>query len=259
MAFLDGHKGQVWRSSGRFGIMGYIGANGSGKSLTAVYDTLPSLERGRPCLSTLRLLDYENPRPCELSAEECGFPSHPDHMHPHPLWIPFRSWGDFMDAEGCDVLLDEVTGVASSRDALSLPSSVANRLVQMRRADMVVRWTAPGWGRADAVIRECTQVVIQCSGHFPRRVQGRTWRSNSLIRARAVDKRELADDPTQQAVRKTSSLNNSWYRLNATKAMLAYDSFDQVLCLPPPEGGRCLACGGRRAVPKCSCEGGGVE
>src|SRR5438105_3161500 len=46
-------------------IHAYVGANGGGKSAGMVWDTLPSLDAGRSVLSTVGLLDYANPRPCE--------------------------------------------------------------------------------------------------------------------------------------------------------------------------------------------------
>ena len=65
------------------------------------------------------------------------------HGAAHPSYEPLREWQQLLDAESCDVLLDEVTGVASSRESAGLPAPVANKLVQLRRADVVVRFSAP--------------------------------------------------------------------------------------------------------------------
>lgn len=248
---LDGQKGVEGRQN--WGIVGYIGPNGSGKTLHAVQDVLPALERGRPVLSTVRLLDYDNLRPCELSAEECGLPSHPDHMHPHPLWVPFRTWDDLLNASECEVLMDEVTGIASSRESQSLPGPVANLLVQLRRRECVLRWTAPSWRRADTIVRECTQVAVVCKGMMPHKVPGHQWSANRLVRARVIDAREL-DDVTAGVVQRERALRIDFALVSKMKATGAYDTFDQVLSLPVVEGGRCAACGGRRRVKSCSCD-----
>jgi hypothetical protein len=168
-------------------IMGYVGANGGGKSAAMVWDTVPSLLAGRPVLSTVRLLDFQNPRECEgcdesghfrpvygpvkistfaerdavaetliATAAEMGvepdqvpdelIPTHDRlgfpirevvdyvvHRAAHPLYVCFNEWEQLLEARGCDVLMDEVTGVASSRESQSMPAPVANKLVQLRR------------------------------------------------------------------------------------------------------------------------------
>ena len=42
-------------------IHAYVGPNGGGKSLAMVNDTIPSLDAGRPVLSTVRLIDWRAP------------------------------------------------------------------------------------------------------------------------------------------------------------------------------------------------------
>lgn len=247
---LNGERGCEFRR--KFGILAYVGANGSGKSLAAVMDCLPSLASGRPVLSTVRLLDYQHPRACD--DPDCDFPSHPDHLAAHPLWVPMRSWEDLLHAEHCDVLLDEVTGVASSRDAMSLPGPVANLLVQLRRRDVVLRWTSPAWARADRIIRECTQAVALCYGFFSKTEPGRLWPSKRLFKVRVLDARDL-DDLTQSTRQNTKSLLTSWHLLSNIDAPQAYDTLDTVMALPVIEGGRCMTCGGRRRIPACTCDG----
>jgi hypothetical protein len=96
-----------------FEIHAYVGPNGGGKTLCMIRDTLPSLAAGRPVLSTVPILD-------------------PATGLPHPLWRPLTDWRALLDFSGGDVLLDEVTGVASSRDSMSLPGPVGLMLQQMR-------------------------------------------------------------------------------------------------------------------------------
>lgn len=222
-----------------FPIHAYVGANGGGKSLAMVYDTLPTLAAGRPVVSTVRLLD-------------------PATGEPHPLWHPLSDYRELMEVESCDVLLDEVTGVASSRDSSSMPSPVANLLVQLRRRDVALRWTAPSWKRADTIIRECSQACTICYGFVPTTVKAddgseRQWGSRRLFYWRTYDaatfdewtahKRERLRPVTRQLMWRPGSVASS-----------AYDTFDQVLSLGQvTEGGSCLECGGSRQRPGCLC------
>lgn len=249
-------------------IRGYVGPNGSGKTAAAVFDVLPSLEAGRPVLSTVRLLDYENPRACEgyrvdggqivaceicVSTAELG--EEYAHRQAHPLWVPFREWSQLLEAERCDVLMDEVTGVASSRESHSMPSVVANALVQMRRADVTILWTAPSWARADKIIRECSQAVTYCEGYCPKQSEdsGRVWRNRRLSRWRTYDA-QLFEDFTAGKRQQLRAMCQEWRWLPSSGVFDAYDSFDAVLSIGTvTEGGTCERCGGRRSRPVCRC------
>jgi hypothetical protein len=132
-----------------FPIRCYVGPNGGGKSLAMVNDVLPSLAAGRRVVSTVRILD--------------------EHGNPHPLWVPLDSFGILLEVEKCDVLLDEVTGVASSRSSGNvIPPAVLNLLMQLRRRDITLSFTAPAWNRAEKVIRETCQAVTLCQGFAPK-------------------------------------------------------------------------------------------
>lgn len=271
-----------------FPIHAYTGPNGSGKSCAMVWDTLPSLSRGRPVLSTVRLLDWEDPRPCDDPS--CTHPEHagamldvvgsgdddaaagthrlrvavPDapvitHMAAHPLYVPFTDWSQLLEAEHCDVLMDEVTGVASSRESHSMPAPVANKLVQLRRADVVVRWSAPSWTRADKIIRECSQAVTYCQGYLPVEapaVEGeedRVWRNRRLFRWLTYDATDF-EEFTLGKRQQLAPWVKDWHWGPKSPAFAAYDTYDAVLSIGTvTDSGRCYRCGGRRAVPKCEC------
>lgn len=131
----------------------YVGPNGGGKSLAMVNDVLPSLAAGRRVVSTVRILDANG--------------------DPHPLWVPLTDFRTLLDVERADVLLDEVTGVASSRSGGSvIPPAVLNLLMQLRRRDVTMSWTAPAWNRAEKVMREVTQAVTLCQGFVPKANKG---------------------------------------------------------------------------------------
>jgi hypothetical protein len=248
-------------------IMGYVGANGGGKTAAMVWDTLPTLDAGRPVLSTVRLLDYDNPRGCEgcpvceYGALDLG----ESHRAAHPLWIPLTDWQQLLEAEHCDVLMDEVTGVASSRESYAMPAPVANKLVQLRRADVVVRWSAPNWARADKIIRECSQAVTFATGHLPVAAVDETgerqWRNRRLFRWRTYDASEF-EDFTVGKREQLAALQTDLHWGPKSLVFAAYDTFDAVLSIGTvTDGGRCYRCGGRRTVPQCRCddaEAGGV-
>lgn len=265
------HNTDKRRARRAWPIHAYVGANGAGKSAAMVWDSLPSLDLGRPVLSTVRLLDWRNPRPCSDSS--CPHPEHQavvlhgprrqgepwppaiTHMAAHPLWVPFTDWQQLLDAEHCDVLMDEVTGVASSRESHAMPAPVANKLVQLRRADVVVRWSAPSWARADKIIRETSQAVTYAKGYMAKvdRSGDRLWRNRRLFKWTTYD----AGDFEEFTVGKREQLKpmvRDFHWGPSSPAFKAYDTFDAVATIGTvTDTGRCYRCGGRRSIPKCSC------
>lgn len=276
-------------------IHGYVGPNGGGKSCAMVWDTMPTLASGRRVLSTVRLLDFEDPRPCEGFEYDqhgrkvgCVHPEHAGvllhvrgsgednevtgthrlslaegggtitHRQAHPLYTRLTDWPQLMEAEHCDVLLDEVTGIASSRESAGLPAAVANKLVQLRRADVVVRWSAPAWARADKIIRECSQAVTYCTGSWSKVIESddgteRLWAQKRLFRWRTFDA-TLFEDFTAGKREDLSSESSQWAIGSRTGAFEAYDTYDAVSVVGTvSDAGRCYQCGGRRSAEPCSC------
>jgi hypothetical protein len=247
-------------------IMAYVGPNGGGKTAAAVWDSMTTLAQGLPVLSTVRLLDFDNPRPCDDPT--CDHPEHDPaqvavhgdaaitHRAAHPGWIPFKTWEQLLEFQGGDAVLDEVTGVASSRESHSMPAPVANALVQMRRKDVVIRWTAPSWTRADKIIRECSQGVTHCLGFAPKDVraaEGRRWRQRRLLRWRTYDA-SLFDEFTEGKRQQLRPMGTDWAWSPRSRLFDAYDTYDSVLTIGTvSEGGTCYRCGGRRSRPACSC------
>lgn len=243
-----------------FPIHFYSGRNGAGKSLTCVYDTLPSLEDGRPVLSTVRLLDYTNPRPCD--DPHCDYVLHgmDGHDAAHPLYVPFTGWRQLLDAEHCDVVMDEITGVADSNEHFSMPSAVRNILPQLRRRDISLRITGLNWIRADKRIREAVNAVTVCKSSFPvrrRDVDGsdRLWRPRRLVKAVTYDAQSLpVDDHTARAYDKADVLVKSRLWIPENPAIRAYDTLAPVLSVGTvTDAGRCAYCSGTRRAPECEC------
>lgn len=257
------------------GIAAYVGPNGAGKSLLMAYDTIPTLdgipwfcrnedhfhtEQGitsgvRRVLSTMRFtLDGED----------------------HPLWDPLNDFRQLVRAEHVDLVLDEVAGVANSRDANSLPTAVQATLQELRRRDVLCRFSAPGWMRADKVLRECAQAVTLCLG-FAKKAHsdtvwfpgahdgcsepiehvhdaGRQWHARRLMYARTFDANtfeEWSNSKREQVRPMCRSL--MW--IPGSKAAASYDSHAYVEKLGQvTDSGLCLDCGGRRRAASCACE-----
>lgn len=253
--WLRGTHGRTLRRG--YPISGFVGPNGSGKTACMVWTTLPSLDAGRPVLSTVRLLDFRNPRLCDDPA--CTAVDHDTHLAAHPAWIPWTQWNQLLEVEHADVLADEVTGVASSRESQSMPAVVANALVQLRRRDVVFRWSAPGWARADAIIRECTQAVTFCRGYLPITVptddgqRERAWRHRRLFKWITYDATTV-DEMTQGKRDKLRPWVRDFHWGPGSDSFSAYDTFDSVTSIGHvSDYGRCMTCGGRRSAPACSC------
>lgn len=257
-------------------IIGYVGPNGAGKSAYMVRDTMPSLLAGRPVLSTVRLLDFENPRDCDGCDDEghirpvyapAAGPVGPDGLAPraivgyethkaaHPLYRKFSDWQQLLDFSGGDVLMDEVTGVASSRESQSMPAPIANKLVQLRRADVVVRWSAPSWPRADKIIRECSQAVLFCQGYMPVSSgdDDRMWRQRRMFKGQLFDAADF-EDFTVGKREQLKPMQTDWFWGPNSLVFKAYDTYDAVSSIGTvTDSGRCYRCGGTRRAPKCSC------
>ena len=237
----------------------YVGRNGSGKSLAAVYDTLPDLAAGLPCLSTVRLLDYENSRPCDN--DDCADVNHgaAGHMAAHPGYVRFSRWEQLLKWSRGPVIMDEITGVADSMDA-GLPGPVRDFLAQMRRADVSVRITGLNFIRVNKRIREAANAVTRCNSSLPYTIEDsdgheRMWRPRRLAKWQTYDSQSLPlDDHTEGAYAKADKICRGRHWIPTSPARLAYDTFAPVSTVGTvDDSGRCVHCGGSRRVPECGC------
>jgi len=240
-------------------IRAYVGSNGHGKSLAMVNDILPSLRAGRPVLSNVRLLDFDNPRPCD--DDSCEAENHATHMAAHPLYVPLLDYRQLLEVRSADVLLDEVTGIASSRESSALPVQIVNLLVQLRRRDVSLSWTAPAWARADKVLREVSQSVVHCKGYMTKARASEdgsmvVWNDRRLFFWRCYDASAF-EDFTAGKRQKLRARPVQFFWRPGSAAGRAYDTFDSVSALGwAMESGLCMRCGGRRSVPRCGCDDG---
>lgn len=252
--FKDGDHGRAQRRG--YWLRAYVGANGTGKSAAMVHDIQPSLDMGRMVLSTVTLLDTradcltcKSPSPCGCAAPK--LPVHPN----------FKQFTDYRqlvdpDLEHCDVLMDEITGIASSRESASLPVQVVNFLQQLRRRDITLSWTGVGWGRCDKALREPTQAVTVCRAFLPkaRAESDRLWKDNRLLMWSTYDAADFEEWTLAKRERLRRACRGVVWR-PGSRFEAAYDTLDAVSSLGyASEAGMCMACGGRRAMPKCSCK-----
>lgn len=271
-------------------IHGYVGANGSGKSLLVAEDTRRTLQ-GISWACT-----------------------NPDHMHtaqgitsgtrkvlstmpfitpsgkPHPLYEPLVDYSQLLLAEHCDLILDEVGGAVASSTADDLPNGVKAKLQELRRSEVVCRWTAPSWARASKVLRETSQGVTLVQGFLPvahndvvefdgehelERMAvdgetleylmcpekghhvheaGRMWGARRLMFARTFDA-NLFDEWTTAKRDKVRPVVRGLFWRPGSAAERSYDTFAYVEKLNQiTDSGRCDHCMGRKTPKKCDCD-----
>lgn len=255
------HSESALQTMAQVPILGIVGPNGSGKSLLAALLCMRSLATGRRVLSTVRLLDWEYPRPCPGGAD-CDDPDSHEvdgvvHGAPHPLYVRWTRWGQVRDmGRRYDVWADEVTGVGNSRDSSGLPKMAQNLVVQLRRDDAVLRWTAPAMSRADVLFREVTQGIVASEGYMSWTdvESGRLWPKRRLFRWRLYDAKNLPPDPTWHQLIESGSIDRTWYWGPGSPAFGAYDSFAPVSTVGRVTAtGVCEVCEGTRRRHECVC------
>lgn len=231
-------------------IHAYVGSNGAGKSASAIRDTLPSLDNGRKVLSTVALYDSETG---EL----------------HKNYEPLVDWTQVLDARHCDLLFDEVTGIASSRESMGMPIQVQVILDKLRKSDLVMRWTGPSWANADARIRRVTQAVSECRGYMKKYepsddpTVANLWPSRRLFRVRTFpttdfdefDKRVASQEKRGGGAKVIRAQTVEWWWGPGSRVFASYGTLEQVSRVGEVlDSGRCAHCGGRRTIPLCKCE-----
>jgi hypothetical protein len=174
---------------------------------------------------------------------------------PHPLWRPLRSFVTLADVEHADVILDEVTGIASARAHQSLPAQIENLIMQLRRRDVRMIWTTPDYSAADVRLRQVTQGVVYCKGlsRVSSGIKGRVWKDSRLFRWSLYDAQEF-DEFTAGKRERTKPLSTQFVWRPGHLLERSYNTLASVQTIGHvSEGGMCMSCGGRRSAPKCSC------
>ncbi|WP_263118594.1 hypothetical protein [Cellulomonas sp. RIT-PI-Y] len=273
-------------------ICAFVGGNGGGKTLAAVYAVLPTLAgqrwdcanpdhlhtHGTDCAAR-RLLSTEPTAVCDCptqweTAEQGRVVTEladggivtgwrrvlstvelrdvDDPLRVSPYYDRLRSFVQLLAVEHTDVLMDEVTGVASSRSSMSLPVQVENLVQQLRRRDARLLWTTPDYGNADVRIRSVTRGVVLCRGRFAVEKRG-VWAQARLFRWTMFDASEFDRFTVGRRERLVPVARQTFWRPGHI-AQQVYDTAAAVTQLgAAAEGGMCLSCGGRRSAPSCTC------
>jgi hypothetical protein len=209
----------------------YLGRNGSGKTLCAVRDLLPSLDAGRTVYSTVPLYGEDG----EL----------------HPSYVPWQSWAQFMHADHADFLADEISSIAASRDHNSLDSEVISRTHQQRKIDTTFSWTAPSWKRADVSLREVTWAVTECAGYFPVPAgPEQLWPGRRLFRFETYDMRDY-DEWSQGKKDRDKPEIKEWFKGEGSRAFSAYRTLDAVGRLERYDPRACPVCAKTKRAEYC--------
>lgn len=272
-------------------ITAYVGPNGGGKSAAAVYDSLPTLAGDEwSCLNMGHLHRHDDDcrfrrigqmlgglvvdenggaRPdtcdCTLSGPTSGEryvtgtvllwdpTTEEPYRRLHPRYRPLLRLRDLSLVEHCDVILDEVTGVASARSHQSLPVQIENLLMQLRRREAVLRITTPDFSAADVRIRQVTQAVVYCRGFARIKRQGMKWSESRSLRWSTFDAAEF-DEFTVAKRGKLRPQGRQFVWRPGHLLERVYDTSAPVIALGvATEGGMCLHCGGSRSKARCSC------
>lgn len=244
-----------------FNIMAYDGPNGGGKTAAMVFDTLPTLDgirwhcKVKDHAHTLAGV-YEGERYVLANLDLFD----PETGKLHPRAVRLTKWSQVLTAEHCDVLFDEVMGVASARDNGGLPGEVAMLLQKLRHFDISLRYTSPRFGAAHIDLRSPTKAVTSCRGFVAVRRSGMAWAANRLFNWRTFSTEDFEDqapsahdrDRNRKSVRAKIV---AWMWGPGSRVFSAYDTLGVVSVLAKAlPSGTCSVCGGRRPVVKCECE-----
>lgn len=271
-------------------IHGYVGPNGAGKSLLAAAATLPTLKGiSWACdnpdhLHTMQGQTHGTRR--VLSTMPFITPS----GAPHPLYVPLTDYSQIITAEHVDLILDEVGGAVASTTGADIPIGVKASLQELRRREVVCRWTAPSWSRASKVLREVSQGVTLTMGFLPvphkdgvpfdgphdtekmsvdgetleydrcsidephEHPSGRLWGARRLMFARTFDATIFEEWTTEKRKAIRPEVRTLFWRPGSA-AERSYDTHGYVEKLGQvTDAGTCDHCGGLRSRKKCSCQ-----
>lgn len=260
------NKGRIGQLSA-VPILACVGYNGMGKSAIAASIARLHLDAGRPVLGTARMLDYNDPRPCEdaqsVTITGSGKPSYrgcqsakhglPDHLAAHPLWQPLTDYRQLFTFENGHVWLDEATGVADARSSLSMPGEVSDYLPRLRVQQVTLAWTTVHWSFADIRLRRISWAAVWAVGLMPTFVGDEIWGRNRLFYYRVFDAKNLPDEfefSTNDG--EVKSMVRAWVWGPRSTAFAAYDAHDKVTSLGgTDESGMCMECGGHRGRKRC--------
>lgn len=251
------------------GIHAYVGLNGGGKTACMVNDIRAELA-GMEWHCDIEDHAHCDPQYDELGefvgyGEKAAFSGFvrvlstvrlldPETGQLHERYEKFSNWHQLDHLEHAVLVLDEISGVAHSRDSGSLPHDIMNRLMQLRKGDVRVLWSAPHWARADKLIREVTSAITVCVGLSPLRVKGSLWRMNQRFLYRTFETRDF-DEWTAGRVDKLEPLAKEYVWGVGSEAFKLYNTRQKVTRIGHAnDAGVCVECGGTRRRRECQCD-----
>lgn len=241
----------------QFWIVAYVGANGAGKTLCAVFEMLPTLQGIRWQCSNP---DHQHTRAGIFEGERLVWSTtvllDSETGQPHRLFRPIERWPDLLRIEHADVLLDEVTAIADARDSGGLPAQVRNLIAQLRKRDCTLHWTTPDFSNADRRLRQVTQIVVYAQGGkkvAPPAGSGQVWRQARLFRWSVYDAAAF-DEFTAHRRNSTAPEGVQLFWRVGHPVERSFDSSRSVLVIGTAgQGGHCATCGGKRRAIPCTC------
>lgn len=130
-------------------ITAIVGKPGSGKTLQIVRLAKQFLNKGRDVYTNVPM----NEDKMKLKKK-------------HGKFYYFRSIKEFTYIFDGIVLLDELGGYFDSRDYMKFPPEVRVKLQQYRKDGVDVYYSVQSYSRAEKIIRELTNFVIECHNIF---------------------------------------------------------------------------------------------
>lgn len=209
-------------------ITGFTGINGAGKTLLAVHCAILDMIAGRPVYSTVPVR-YTDPKTGVLYESR-----------------PITSLRQLLTLEDATILLDDVSVIFSSRQTGSLPAPIVTLLQTVRHRRLTVFWTAPGWMRADVLLRSVTQALVSVRPWLQFAQKDTPWPQPRLVAAGLLD---TTTDKIDAAP--TRVLRRRIYRPGKLLSWGSYDTHaDTPLLGHAHLTGSCVDCGGGIERPK---------
>jgi len=270
-------------------IHGLVGPNGGGKSLIAAQLTIPTLQGISWSCDNVDHLHTQEGQTHGTRRVLSTMPFVTPSGAPHPLYVPLTDYSQIIFAEHVDLILDEVGGAVASSTGADIPIGVKASLQELRRREVVARWTAPSWARASKVLREVSQGVTLTMGFLPvahsdgvpfdgphatekmsvdgetleydtcrtegphEHASGRLWGARRLMYARTFDANTFDEWTTAKREKVKPEVRSLFWRPGSA-AERAYDTHGYVEKLGQvTDSGTCDHCGGLRSRPRCSC------
>ena len=244
-----------------FEIMAYDGPNGSGKTACMVFDSLPTLDGEK---WSCKVKDHRHTLEGVYEGERYVLANFDIYDSTtgllHPRAVRLSDWKQLMNAEHCDVLLDEIMGIAAARDSGGLPGEIAELLQKLRHFDIRLSYTSPRFMAAHIDLRSPTKAVTTCRGFIRKRRKGQAWANARLFNWRTFSTEDL-DDQAPSAAAKDRDKKGvrakivAWKWGPDSRMFASYDTMGVVNILRKVlPSGTCSHCGGRRSIPKCECD-----